>query len=89
MPFRSRAQMRKFREMVRRGEIDEATFQEWLDQTDVSALPEKIENKRNKHPNRRKQHRVNRRGIRRHLQQYKKKGYTYVTKSGRVIRKKT
>lgn len=88
MPFRSQAQLRKFRAMVRRGEMDEATLERWLSETtDVGGLPERVEIERDKHPNRRKVNRANRRGGKKHLQQYKPKGRPYVTKGRRIVPK--
>ncbi len=43
MPFKSKAQMRKFGAMARRGEISKAEFEEWLRETpNVSKLPERV-----------------------------------------------
>jgi len=42
MPFKSKAQVRKFGAMVRRGEISQAKFREWLNKTpSVKKLPER------------------------------------------------
>lgn len=40
MPFKSKAQFRKFGAMLSRGEIDKATFDEYAHSTDFSKLPE-------------------------------------------------
>lgn len=43
MPFRSKDQLAKFAEMVKRGEISKETFHKWLDATpSVKALPDKV-----------------------------------------------
>ncbi len=43
MPFRSKAQLRKFGAMARRGEISEEEFREWRDATpNISKLPERV-----------------------------------------------
>ena len=42
MPFRSKAQMRKFAAMERRGELPRGTFRRWLEETsNVKKLPER------------------------------------------------
>jgi hypothetical protein len=47
MPFKSRAQLRKFASMVEEGKISKEKFQEWLDETsDIDGLPEKIGKKK-------------------------------------------
>ncbi len=47
MPFKSKAQLRKFGAMVRRGEISKRTFQRWLDHTpNLRRLPERVEERR-------------------------------------------
>ena len=49
MPFRSKAQLRKFGAMVRRREISKAKFQEWLKETpNVKSLPERVSKKKTK-----------------------------------------
>ena len=43
MPFKSKAQMRKFAAMVRRGEMSEKTYKEWAAKTrSVERLPERV-----------------------------------------------
>jgi len=43
MPFRSKAQMRKFAAMERRGELSRGTFRRWLEETpNVKKLPERV-----------------------------------------------
>ena len=40
MPFKSQAQRRKFAELLVKGEISEATFEEWNHETGSAKLPE-------------------------------------------------
>lgn len=43
MPFKSRAQLRKFGHMARTGEISKEEFEEWKRHTpNVSKLPERV-----------------------------------------------
>jgi len=47
MPFKSRSQLRKFGALVNRGEMSEATFKRWLEETkNVNKLPEKVKKKK-------------------------------------------
>ncbi len=47
MPFRSKAQVRKFGAMVKRGEMSKEKFREWLEETpNVKKLPERVRKKR-------------------------------------------
>ena len=47
MPFKSKAQLRKFGAMVGRGEMSEATFKRWREETpSVKRLPERVRNER-------------------------------------------
>ena len=49
MPFRSKAQVRKFGAMVKRGEMSKAKFEEWLHGTpNIKRLPEKVKKKTKK-----------------------------------------
>ena len=49
MPFRSKAQVRKFGAMVKRGEISKKKFEEWLHETqNIKKLPERVEKKKTK-----------------------------------------
>lgn len=49
MPFKSKAQLRKFAELVKQGKMSKKTFNEWLKATpNVKRLPERIGNKRKK-----------------------------------------
>ena len=41
MPFKSKAQMKKFADMVESGEMKQSVFDEWMKDTDVKSLPEK------------------------------------------------
>lgn len=44
MPFQSKAQMRKFLELVHKGEMKREKFDEWVKSTpDIDALPERLE----------------------------------------------
>ena len=43
MPFKSKAQRRKFYAMANRGEIDEETVKEWEEETGDKELPEKVD----------------------------------------------
>jgi hypothetical protein len=45
MPFKSWAQRRKFQEMLKRGEITKATYDEWDGKTDLTRLPQKAPTK--------------------------------------------
>lgn len=45
MPFKSWAQRRKFKAMVKSGEISQATFDEWDRHTDLLHLPPKTKKK--------------------------------------------
>lgn len=42
MPFKSNAQRRKLAELVKRGELPQATFDEWAKATGDKKLPERI-----------------------------------------------
>ena len=42
MPFKSRAQRRKFAEMMVKGEISPETFEEWNRETGSRQLPERV-----------------------------------------------
>jgi hypothetical protein len=42
MPFKSKAQRRKFAELLVAGKISEATFEEWNRSTGTAALPERV-----------------------------------------------
>ena len=47
MPFRSKAQVRKFGAMVKRGEMSKKKFDEWLKATpSVKRLPERVKRKK-------------------------------------------
>ena len=47
MPFKSKAQRRKFGAMLARGEISEATFNEWMSET-PKKIPERVKKSRKK-----------------------------------------
>jgi hypothetical protein len=42
MPFKSRAQRRKFAELLVKGEISPQTFEEWNRETGSAKLPERV-----------------------------------------------
>jgi hypothetical protein len=42
MPFKSRAQRRKFAELLVKGEISPDTFEEWNRETGSAKLPERV-----------------------------------------------
>ena len=42
MPFKSKAQRRKFAELLVKGEISEETFEEWNRETGGAKLPERV-----------------------------------------------
>ena len=46
MPFKSKAQRRKFAELLVKGEISEETFEEWNRSTGSARLPERVRPKR-------------------------------------------
>ena len=48
MPFVSHAQARKFAELLKKGDINQATFDEWHNSTDYKNLPEHIDDKKDK-----------------------------------------
>jgi hypothetical protein len=46
MPFKSKAQRRKFAELLLNGEISEETFEEWNRSTGSARLPERVKPKK-------------------------------------------
>ena len=42
MPFKSKAQRRKFADLLVKGEISEETFEEWNRETGSAKLPERV-----------------------------------------------
>lgn len=46
MPFKSKAQRRKFAELLMKGEISEETFEEWNRSTGSRKLPERVRPKK-------------------------------------------
>ena len=46
MPFKSKAQRRKFAELLVKGEISEETFEEWNRSTGSRKLPERVRPKK-------------------------------------------
>ncbi len=45
MPFKSRAQRRKFAELLVKGKISPETFEEWNRETGSQKLPERVKRK--------------------------------------------
>ena len=45
MPFKSQAHRRKFAELLVKGEISPATFEEWNRETGARKLPERVKRK--------------------------------------------
>ena len=45
MPFKSKAQRRKFAELLVKGEISRETFEEWNRETGRAKLPERVQPK--------------------------------------------
>jgi hypothetical protein len=43
MPFKSKAQRRKFAELLMKGEISPETFEEWNRETGSKRLPERVQ----------------------------------------------
>jgi hypothetical protein len=52
MPFKSKAQRRKFAELMVKGEISEETFEEWNRETGSAKLPERVKKRRKRAPGR-------------------------------------
>jgi len=48
MPFKSRAQRRKFAELLVKGEISPETFEEWNRETGNTKLPERVGTSQNR-----------------------------------------
>jgi len=46
MPFKSKAQRRKFAQLLVEGKIKPETFEEWNRETGARALPEKVRSKK-------------------------------------------
>jgi hypothetical protein len=46
LPFKSKAQRRKFAELLVKGEISRETFEEWNRETGSRSLPERVKPKR-------------------------------------------
>ena len=46
MPFRSKAQRRKFAELLVKGEISPETYEEWNRETGSRKLPERVKKKK-------------------------------------------
>lgn len=54
MPFKSKAQRRKFAELLVKGEITPETFEEWNRETGRQELPERVDRSKKKKAKRRK-----------------------------------
>ena len=52
MPFKSKAQRRKFAELLVKGKIKPGTFEEWNRETGRAKLPERIHPKKRAQPRR-------------------------------------
>ena len=61
MPFKSRAQRRKFAELLVKGEISPETFEEWNRETGKTKLPERVTPKKPTKPTRKRARRTTRR----------------------------
>ena len=48
MPFKSKAQRRKFAELLVKGEISAETYEEWNRETGARQLPERVKRKTKK-----------------------------------------
>lgn len=48
MPFKSKAQRRKFAELLVKGEITPETYEEWNRETGGAKLPERVKKKKQK-----------------------------------------
>ena len=48
MPFKSKAQRRKFAELLVKGEISPETYEEWNRETGGKILPERVKTKKKK-----------------------------------------
>jgi hypothetical protein len=48
MPFKSKAQRRKFAELLVKGEITPETYEEWNRETGSAKLPERVKHKAKK-----------------------------------------
>lgn len=47
VPFRSKAQLRRFAAMVKRGEISKKKFKQWLKETpNIKKLPERVKKRK-------------------------------------------
>ncbi len=47
MPFKSKAQLRKFAILVKQGKLSQAEFDKWVHEThDIKSLPNKLRSKR-------------------------------------------
>ena len=54
MPFKSRAQRRKFAELLVQGKISDETFEEWNRKTGSKRLPERVTRKTRSKPRKKK-----------------------------------
>jgi len=53
MPFKSKAQRRKFAELLVKGEISPETFEEWNRETGGAKLPERVKRGKKRSPKKR------------------------------------
>ena len=61
MPFKSKAQRRKFAELLVKGEISPETFEEWNRETGGKVLPERVKKKKKASTKKRSATRVSKR----------------------------
>ena len=61
MPFKSKAQRRKFAELLVKGKIKPETFEEWNRETGRAKLPERVHPKKRAKPKRRRKTKSRRR----------------------------
>jgi hypothetical protein len=54
MPFKSKAQRRKFAELLVKGEISEEVYEEWNRETGNAKLPDRVKPKATRRNNKRK-----------------------------------
>jgi hypothetical protein len=64
MPFKSKAQRRKFAELLVKGEISEETFEEWNRSTGSRELPGRVKPRKGARPTKRKSSRAGKKRVR-------------------------
>lgn len=82
MPFKSKAQRRKFAELLVKGEISEATFEEWNRETGSKKLPEYVDSRARRGSQAKKNSKPASRAVRRPMARGKTKSKS-ISKSGR------